>query len=109
MMGQLYDVDVRTINYHLKKVFSDKELERDSVIRNFRITAADGRTYDTQHYNLSAIIAVGYKGLTTWKDAPKGKIQKFDVSVAKIYLTENEMAQLQRPRLPGFGRRHGAA
>jgi hypothetical protein len=35
-------------------------------------------------------------GLTTWKDAPKGKIQKFDVSVAKNYLTENEMAQLQR-------------
>ncbi len=35
-------------------------------------------------------------GLTTWKDAPRGKIQKFDVSVAKNYLTENEMAQLQR-------------
>jgi hypothetical protein len=35
-------------------------------------------------------------GLTTWKDAPKGKIQKFDVSVAKNYLTETEMAQLQR-------------
>jgi hypothetical protein len=213
MMGLLYDVDVRTINYHLKKVFSDRELEADSVIQYFRITAADGKTYDTQHYNLAAIIAVGYKvnseravqfrkwasgiiesftikgfamdderlkndgsilgkkyfeeqlqrireirlserkfyqkitdiyataidydvtaaatqrffaavqnklhwaihgqtaaevivsradaakthmGLTTWKDAPQGKIQKFDVSVAKNYLTENEMAQLQR-------------
>jgi len=61
MMAQLYDVEVPTINYHLKKVFEDSELEEDSVIRNFRITAADGKTYDTKHYNLSAIIAVGYK------------------------------------------------
>jgi len=213
MMGLLYDVETHTVNYHLKKVFDDGELSAGSVIRNFRITAADGKSYDTQHYNLSAIIAVGYKvnseravqfrkwatgiiesftikgfamdderlkndgsilgkkyfeeqlqrireirlserkfyqkitdiyatsidydvtaaatkrffatvqnklhwaihgqtaaevilsradagkdrmGLTTWKDAPQGKIQKFDVSVAKNYLTENEMAQLQR-------------
>lgn len=213
MMGLLYDVETQTINYHLKKVFADQELVEESVIRNLRITAADGKTYDTQHYNLSAIIAVGYKvnseravqfrkwatgiiesftikgfamdderlkndgsilgkkyfeeqlqrireirlserkfyqkitdiyatsidydvtaaatkrffatvqnklhwaihgqtaaevivsradaskdrmGLTTWKDAPKGKIQKFDVGVAKNYLTESEMAQLQR-------------
>ena len=41
MMGVLYDVDVRTINYHLKKIFSDSELQEDSVIRNFRITAAE--------------------------------------------------------------------
>ena len=213
MMGVLYDVETHTVNYHLKKVFSDSELEEDSVIRNFRITAADGKNYNTKHYNLSAIIAVGYKvnseravqfrkwattiikeftikayvmdderiksggsilteqyfeeqlqrireirlserkfyqkitdiyataidydvtaqatkrffatvqnklhwaihghtaaevvvnradvdkqhmGLTTWKDAPSGKIQKFDVSVAKNYLTEDEMAQLSR-------------
>jgi hypothetical protein len=61
MMGLLYDVDVRTINYHLKKIFADSELEEDSVIQYFRITAADGKNYKTQHYNLSAIIAVGYK------------------------------------------------
>lgn len=213
MMGVLYDVETHTVNYHLKKIFDDSELDAGSVIRNFRITAADGKTYDTRHYNLAAIIAVGYKvnseravqfrkwatgiiesftikgyamdderlkndgsilgkkyfeeqlqrireirlserkfyqkitdiyatsidydvtaastkrffatvqnklhwaihgqtaaevilsradatkdrmGLTTWKDAPKGKIQKFDVSVAKNYLTENEMTQLQR-------------
>ena len=41
MMGVLYDVDVRTINYHLKKIFSDSELQEDSVIRNFRITATE--------------------------------------------------------------------
>ena len=61
MMGQLYDVETHTINYHLKRVFSDSELEEDSVIRNFRITATDGKSYDTKHYNLAAIIAVGYK------------------------------------------------
>jgi hypothetical protein len=213
MMGQLYDVETHTINYHLKKVFSDSELQKEAVIRNFRITAADGKSYDTQHYSLAAIIAVGYKvnseravqfrkwatgiveefaikgyamdderlksggsvltekyfeeqlqrireirlserkfyqkitdiyataidydvaaqatqrffatvqnklhwaihgqtaaeliharadaekanmGLTTWKDAPGGKIQKFDVVIAKNYLTEHEMAQLTR-------------
>jgi hypothetical protein len=213
MLAQLYNVDVRTINYHLKKVFSDSELEAGSVIRNFRITASDGKNYNTQHYKLPAIIAVGYKvnseravqfrkwatgiieqftikayvmdderikaggsvltelyfeeqlqrireirlserkfyqkitdiyataidydvaaqatkrffatvqnklhwaihgqtaaeviyqradadkdnmGLTSWKDAPSGKIQKFDVAVAKNYLTEPEMAQLSR-------------
>ncbi len=61
MMGVLYDVNVRTINEHLKKLFSDRELQEDSVIRKFRITASDGKNYNTQHYNLSAIIAVGYK------------------------------------------------
>lgn len=213
MMGQLYDVNVRTINEHLKKVFADRELQQDSVIRKFRITATDGKSYDTLHYSLSATIAVGYKvnseravqfrkwasgivesftikgfamdderlkndgsvltkqyfeeqlqrireirlserkfyqkitdlyataidydsrsqatqrffatvqnklhwaihgqtaaevivsradankehmGLTAWKDAPMGKIQKFDAVVAKNYLTEGEMAQLQR-------------
>ncbi len=213
MIALLYDVNVRTVNEHLKNIFADSELEEDSVIRNFRITATDGKNYNIMHYNLSAIIAVGYKvnseravqfrkwatniiesftikgfamdderlknngsiltkqyfeeqlqrireirlserkfyqkitdiyatsidydvsagctkrffatvqnklhwaihghtaaeiivsranadrtnmGLTTWKDAPKGKIQKFDVSVAKNYLSEKEMAQLQR-------------
>ena len=213
MMAQLYDVEVPTINYHLKKVFEDCELEEGAVVRSFRITAADGKGYDTKHYNLSAIIAVGYKvnseravqfrkwatrvveeftikgfamdderlkrggsilsdkyfeeqlqrvreirlsepkfyqkitdiyatavdydltaqatkrffatvqnklhwaihgqtaaevivdradatkehmGLHTWTDAPHGKIQKFDVVVAKNYLTEDELAQLSR-------------
>ena len=61
MMGGLYDVETHTINYHLKKIFSDSELEEDAVIRNFRITAKDHKSYNTKHYNLSAIIAVGYK------------------------------------------------
>ena len=213
MLAVLYDVNVRTVNEHLKNIFADSELQEEAVIRNFRITASDGKNYNTNHYNLSAIIAVGYKvnseravqfrkwatgiikeytikayvmdderlkndgsilgkkyfeeqlerireirlserkfyqkitdiyassidydvtaiatkrffatvqnklhwaihgqtaaevvysradaektnmGLTAWKDAPKGKIQKFDVSIAKNYLTDHEIAQLQR-------------
>ncbi len=61
MMAELYNVNVRTISDHLKKIFSDNELDQNSVIRNFRITASDGKNYNTKHYNLSAIIAVGYK------------------------------------------------
>lgn len=57
MLGQLYDVDVRTVNYHLRKVFADSELEAGSVIQNFRITASDGKTYNTQHYNLAAAMS----------------------------------------------------
>ena len=45
---------MRTVNYHLKKIFADSELQEDSVIRNFRITAADGKIYNTKHYSLSA-------------------------------------------------------
>ena len=48
-------------NYHLKKIFQDSELEENSVIRIFRIADQDGKSYNTNHYNLSAIIAVGYK------------------------------------------------
>ncbi|MCF8186593.1 MAG: virulence RhuM family protein [Sulfuritalea sp.] len=213
MMGVLYDVETHTINYHLKKIFADSELQEDSVIRNFRITATDGKQYETKHYKLAAIIAVGYKvnseratqfrkwattiveeftikgftmdderlkrggsvlseqyfeeqlqrvreirlserkfyqkitdiyttaidydltaqatkrffamvqnklhwaihgqtaaevilnradaekanmGLTSWADAPHGKVQKFDVAVAKNYLTDDELTQLSR-------------
>lgn len=213
MMATLYDVDVRTISYHLKKIFTDQELNENSVIQYFWITALDGKNYNTKHYNLSAIIAVGYKvnseravqfrkwateivqsfaikgfamdderlkndgtilgkkyfeeqlarireirlserkfyqkitdlyatsvdydrtatatkrffatvqnklhwaihghtvaelimaranaeqpnmGLTNWKDSPNGKIYPFDVVVAKNYLSDNELTQLQR-------------
>lgn len=56
-MAELYDVDVRTINYQLKKIFEDGELQEDSVIQNYRITASDGKNYNTKHYNLQAILS----------------------------------------------------
>lgn len=212
MLAILYDVEINTINYHIKKIFEDGELKEDSVIRNFRITANDGKNYITKHYNLEMAIAVGFKvnseravqfrkwlnkiakdytikgwvmdderlkrgsyltdkyfeeqlerireiraserkfyqkitdiyataidydknalrtkrfyatvqnkmhyaihghtaaeliyeranhekdhmGLTTWADAPDGKIKKSDVSVAKNYLSENEIKELNR-------------
>lgn len=212
MLAALYGVAVPTINYHLRRIFAGSELERDSVIRDFLITAPDGKNYSTQHYALQVVIAVGFKvnseravqfrkwvngiahtytikgwvmdderlkqgtyltdryfeeqlarireiraserrfyqkitdiyatavdydrtaastkrfyatvqnkmhyavhghtaaelimtranadkehmGLTTWKDAPEGKIVKTDVSVAKNYLTEEELGQLNR-------------
>ena len=61
MIAVLYNVEVNTINYHLKKLFNDNELDENAVIRNFRITAEDGKNYNTKHYNLKAIIAVGNK------------------------------------------------
>lgn len=61
MMATLYDVGTNTINYHIKKIFEDSELQADSVIRKIRITAADGKDYSTNHYALEMIIAVGFK------------------------------------------------
>lgn len=61
MMANLFDVSVPTINEHLKNVFSEGELEEPAVIRKFRITALDGKSYNTNHYNLDAVISVGYR------------------------------------------------
>jgi len=61
LMAELFDVSVPTINEHIKNIFESGELKGDSVIRNFRITAADGKEYDTMHYNLDVVIAVGYR------------------------------------------------
>ena len=61
MMATLYNVETNTINYHIKKILHDSELQEDSVIRKFRITAADSKSYNTNHYSLEMIIAVGFK------------------------------------------------
>ncbi|MBI9094095.1 MAG: virulence RhuM family protein [Sphaerochaeta sp.] len=61
LIAQLFDVDVRTVNEHLQNIFKSGELQEDSVIRKFRITASDGKKYNTYFYNLDAIISVGYR------------------------------------------------
>ena len=61
MMAALYDVSVSAINQHLKRIFEDNELVEESVIKKYLITASDGKSYSTKHYNLQAIIAVGFK------------------------------------------------
>lgn len=212
MMAELYGVSVPAINQHLKRIFSDNELEEAAVVKSYLITASDGKNYQTKHYSLQAIIAVGFKieneravqfrkwanqivkdytiqgwtmdaerlkhggaltdefferqlekireirlserkfyqkitdiyataldydpsatatkrffaavqnkmhfavhgqtaaevivdradhqkqnmGLTTWENAPKGKIHRYDVSIAKNYLSDSEMGQMQR-------------
>ncbi len=61
MMAELYDVSVSAINQHIKNIFGDNELDEKSVIKKYLITASDGKTYNTNHYNLQMIISVGFK------------------------------------------------
>ena len=61
LMAQLFEVSIPTINEHLKNIFEDGEVNENSVIRKFRITASDGKSYYTNFYNLDAIISVGYR------------------------------------------------
>lgn len=149
LMAVLFDCTTDNIGLHLKNIFREEELEADSVTEEFSVTASDGKNYRVKHYNLDAIIAVGYRintkratafdydaksqttldffatvqnklhfaihhhtaaelimaranaakehmGLTSWKNAPNGKIIKSDVAVAKNYLTEKELQGLNR-------------
>lgn len=61
LIAELFEVSIPTVNEHLKNIFESGELEENPVIRNFRITATDGKDYDTKHYNLDTILAVGYR------------------------------------------------
>jgi len=64
MMATLYDVDIRTISEHIKKVYNDSELSEEATIRNFRIVQTEGARQvmrDIKHYSLQMIIAVGFK------------------------------------------------
>ena len=61
MMATLYDVSVSAVNQHLKRIFDDGELVEGSVIKKYLITASDGKNYNTTHYNLQMIVAVGFK------------------------------------------------
>ncbi len=60
-LADLFDKNVRTISEHISNVFKEGELEEGAVIRDFRITAADGKEYNTKHYNLDVIISIGYR------------------------------------------------
>jgi len=61
LIAKLFDVHVATVNEHLKNIFNSDELDKDRVIRKFLITASDGKNYNTKHYNLEAIITLGYR------------------------------------------------
>ncbi|MBV6655445.1 MAG: virulence RhuM family protein [Mameliella sp.] len=60
-MAELFDRDKSTISRHIKNVFEEGELQRDSVVAKFATTASDGKTYQVDHFNLDVIISVGYR------------------------------------------------
>lgn len=61
LMSALFDCSTDNISLHLKNIFNDNELDENSVTEDFSVTASDGKNYKTKHYNLDAIIAVGYR------------------------------------------------
>jgi len=113
MIGTLHDVETQTTNYQLKEVFGDSESEDASVIRRFRITEADGKSYDTPHYSLPAIISVGYtvncERAVRFRMWATGIIEQFTI---KAYVMDDERikaggSMLTDQRLSGCGRGHG--
>lgn len=104
MMGLLYNVETHTINYHLKKLFSDGEIEENSVIRKFRITAADGKSYSTNHYSLEMIMEDWSKRLDLFLMADDREILqdagKITAEIAKAKAeTEFEKYRIVQDRL----------
>ena len=109
-MADLFEKDRTVITRHLKNIFNEGELEEDSVCANFAHTAEDGKTYNTKYYNLRAITGKTaaeiiyteadankiFMGLKTWRHAPDGKILKSDVTIAKNYLNEQHLKELER-------------
>lgn len=61
VMANLYDTTKQNISYHLNNIFKEEELDKNSVVKDFLTTAKDGKNYNVLHYNLDAIIAVGYR------------------------------------------------
>lgn len=96
-MADLFIVSHKTISEHLKNIFKTDELDENSVVRKFRITAADGKSYDTNHYNLDAIIAVGYR-----VSSPKAtEFRKWSTKIVRAYIDQgyviNEKALRESP------------
>jgi hypothetical protein len=60
-LADVFGKSVKTINEHITNIFNENELDKDSVVRNYRITASDGKSYDVAHYNLDTIIAIGFR------------------------------------------------
>ena len=60
-MGELFQRDKSTVSRHIKNIFTEGELDRNSVVANFATAATDGKTYQVDHFNLDVIISVGYR------------------------------------------------
>lgn len=81
-MVELFQSSKSNISEHIKHIFSEGELEEDSVVRNFRTTATDGKKYNKKHYNLDVIISVGYRV----KSLRGTQFRKWALQVLKEYL-----------------------
>ena len=105
-MAKLFGKSIKTINEHIKNVFKEGELEEDSVIRKFRITASDGKTYDTNFYNLDIIISIGYRVKsqqgTNFRIWATRKLK--DYLVNGYLINEKRLKQLNERRLNEFKR-----
>jgi prophage maintenance system killer protein len=91
-IAELFDKDIRTINEHIKNIFTDNELVEKSVIRNFRITADDGKSYLTSFYNLDVIISVGYRV----KSIQGTQFRIWAIGVLKKYLVKGYVLNKKR-------------
>jgi hypothetical protein len=60
-ISMLFDRDIKTIGKHVNNVFSEGELDKESVVAKFATTATDGKTYQVDFYNLDVVISVGYR------------------------------------------------
>ncbi|PIQ72015.1 hydroxyacid dehydrogenase [Candidatus Roizmanbacteria bacterium CG11_big_fil_rev_8_21_14_0_20_37_16] len=99
LIAELFDVSVPTVNEHLKNIFESNELVENSVIRNFRITAKDNKSYDTKHYNLNAILAVGYRVRSTCgTQFRKWATERLSEYIVKGFVIDSE--RLKNPDLP---------
>ncbi len=91
-IAELFDVSISTINEHLKNIFNSKELDKNSVIRKFLITAKDGKNYKTNLYNLDVIVSVGYR--VNSKRATQFRI--WATNILKKYLIEGYAVNQKR-------------
>jgi len=92
LIAKLFDVHIATINKHLKNIFKTHELEENSVIRKFLITASDGKNYNAKHYNLEAIISLGYR-----INSKKGtEFRRWATEVLKTFATRGYVLDNER-------------
>ncbi len=100
-MAELFETSKQNISLHLKNCFDEEELDRESVVKDFLTTAADGKNYKTQHYNLDAIIAVGYrvnsKKATRFRQWATKTLKEY---ITKGFVLNDELMKNGRP----FGR-----
>ena len=98
-LAQLFAKNKRTISEHIRNLFKEGELEESAVVRNFRTTASDGKSYDTQHYNLDVIISVGYR-----VKSPQGvRFRQWATRLLKEHLFKGYTLNRQRLTATNFG------